>query len=95
MLSNILFTIALLLKTPELCTIEHKRYKVMKAIVVKMSDYKNAKYERLFSSILALSSSVRIYNKRGFVIFVFTHDSNLTTCSSVLYIGHVLHHVIL
>ena len=32
MLKNIFLTIVFLLKTPELCTIKHKRYMVMKVI---------------------------------------------------------------
>lgn len=35
MLKNILLTIAILLKTPELCSTKHKRYKIMKSVTFK------------------------------------------------------------
>lgn len=95
MLKNILLTIALLLKTPVLCTIKHKRYRIMKAIVLKDSTFNrvNARLRAHGSDVYFSSLPSRVSHDIGFTYLYFSSFLDLCTVSDYLYACNAVHRV--
>lgn len=67
----------------------------MKAIVVKLSDFNNPNYKRLFGQIVNLSTSYHVCWESSLVYIYFDNDPTLTACSSSLFVASILHRVTL
>lgn len=78
-----------------LCSIKHKRYKIMKAIVVTYHVYKNVKFAALFERAARFYSSVRVDSASNVVYLYFGSDFHLTTISSSFFVAGILHRVTL
>jgi len=78
------------------CSIKQvKQFEIMKAIVVNMSDFNNPKFKRVFSIIVNLSGFAPCCKKNGLVYIFFSNETDLTACSSSLFVGSILHRVTL
>lgn len=95
MLLNILLALVLLLKTPELCTIKHKRYSIMKAIVLKDSTFRRAIARMRYDGGHPIFSSLpsRVSHDWGFTYLYFEDFSDLCHASDYLYAYNAVHRV--
>lgn len=72
-----------------------KQVEIMKAIVVNMSDFNNPKFKRVFSTIVNMSGFAPCCKNNGLVYLFFCNETDLTACSSALFVGSILHRVTL
>ena len=70
-----------------------KQVEIMKAIVVKESDFNNPKFKRIFSTIVNMSGFAPCCKECGLVYLFFCNETYLTACSSALFVGSILHRV--
>ena len=76
------------------CSIKQvKQVEIMKAIVVKESDFNNPKFKRIFSTIVNMSGFAPCCKECGLVYLFFCNETYLTACSSALFVGSILHRV--